>query len=211
MTNDSLPTFPDATASSLLETLGAADDDASTRLAARLAAAAADEDLLDIAYRTLDTPVGQLVLAATTEGLVRVAFASEGLEAVLSTLALRISPRVLYAPARLDATATELDEYFAGRRRTFDVPLDLRLAVGFRRDVVTALPTIAYGSTASYAAVAARAGSPRATRAVGTACARNPLPLVLPCHRVVRTDGGLGQYAGGAATKAWLLDLERGR
>jgi methylated-DNA-[protein]-cysteine S-methyltransferase len=127
---------------------------------------------------------------------------------VLAGLAGTISPRVLRAPARLDAAARELDEYFAGRRRSFDLPLDLRLAQGFRRSVLDALPGIGYGSTASYAAVARLAGSPAAVRAVGTACARNPLPLVIPCHRVVRSDGTPGQYAGGPTAKQTLLTLE---
>lgn len=179
-----------------------------TRLRARLAAAAQRDGLLDVAYRVVGSPLGDLLLAATERGLVRVAFASEGLDSVLEVLSRQISPRVLVAPARLDRSARELEEYFAGTRRRFDLALDLRLATGFRRDVVAALPQIGYGEVASYASVAARAGSPRATRAVGTACARNPLPLVLPCHRVVRSDGSLGQYAGGAPAKAWLLALE---
>jgi len=127
---------------------------------------------------------------------------------VLQSLADAVSPRVLRAAALLDDVARELDEYFAGRRRTFDVPLDLRLLRGFRRAVVEHLPDIAYGRTASYAEMATRAGSPKAVRAVGTACALNPLPLVLPCHRVVRSDGSPGQYAGGADAKLTLLALE---
>jgi methylated-DNA-[protein]-cysteine S-methyltransferase len=182
--------------------------DTMARLHARLAAAGATADLLDVAYRTVPSPVGDLLLAATPAGLVKIAFAVEGHDAVLERLAGEVSPRVLRAPARLDAAARELDEYFAGRRRTFDLPLDLRLAQGFRRLVLDALPRIAYGSTASYSAVAALAGTPAAVRAVGTACARNPLPLVIPCHRVVRSDGTLGQYAGGPTAKATLLTLE---
>src|SRR6185312_3845010 len=123
-------------------------------------------------------------------------------------LSAAVSPRVLRAPARLDQVAQELDEYFEGRRRMFDLPLDLRLAGGFRREVLAHLPEIGYGHTASYAAVAALTTSPRAVRAVGTACARNPLPLVVPCHRVVRSDGSQGAYLGGTEAKAWLLALE---
>ncbi|WP_066464974.1 methylated-DNA--[protein]-cysteine S-methyltransferase [Sanguibacter suarezii] len=178
------------------------------RLRERLARAAATDGLLDVAYRTVDSPIGGLLLAATETGLVRVAFESEGYDAVLEHLGRRLSTRVLRAPARLDTVAHELEEYFAGTRHTFDLPLDLALTAGFRRSVVAHLPDIGYGRTASYAAVAALAGSPRATRAVGTACAHNPLPLVVPCHRVVRSDGSLGQYRGGAAIKRWLLDLE---
>jgi methylated-DNA-[protein]-cysteine S-methyltransferase len=174
----------------------------------RLAAAAAEAGLLDVAYRTMSSPVGDLLLAATPEGLVRVAYAVQDHDKVLEELSAAVSPRVLRAPARLDAAARELEEYFAGRRRVFDLPLDLRLAAGFRRAVIEQLPSIGYGSTASYAAVAARAGSPAAVRAVGTACARNPLPLVIPCHRVVRSDGTPGQYAGGADAKLALLELE---
>lgn len=188
----------------------AVDEATMTRLHGRLAAAAEADGLLDVAYRTLDTPVGSLLLAATEEGLVRVAFASEDHERVLERIAREISPRILAAPARLDRVARELDEYFERGRRTFDVPLDLRLTHGFRRVVVQYLPDIAYGKTASYAAVAAAAGSPRAVRAVGTACATNPLPVIVPCHRVVRSDGSLGQYAGGPAVKAALLGLEAG-
>jgi len=164
--------------------------------------------LLDVAYRTLDTPVGALLLAATTEGLVRVAYLTDGPDDILADLAERVSPRLLEAPHRLDAAATQLDEYFRGRRVTFDLALDLRLTTGFRRDVIAHLPDIAYGHTASYAQVAASAGSPRAVRAVGSACAKNPLPVVVPCHRVVRSDGSIGQYVGGIAAKRILLDLE---
>jgi len=178
------------------------------RLAARLALAADDAGLLDVAFTTLDTPVGPLLLAATGRGLVRVAYAAEDHDAVLQSLADRISPRVLRAPARLDPAVRQLEEYFAGRRTAFDLPLDLRLAAGFRRDVLTRLREVGYGTTASYAALAAAAGSPRAVRAVGTACATNPLPVVVPCHRVVRSDGALGNYVGGVAAKRTLLDLE---
>ena len=194
---------------SVFASLLAPDPAALDRLRSRLAQAAAADGLLDVAYRTVDSPIGGLLLAATDTGLVRVAFESEGFDAVLDDLGRRLSARVLRAPARLDAAAGELEEYFAGTRHAFDVPLDLQLTSGFRRAVVAHLPDIAYGRTASYAAVAALAGSPRATRAVGTACALNPLPLVVPCHRVVRSDGSLGQYRGGGAVKRWLLDLEQ--
>ncbi|MBI9116062.1 methylated-DNA--[protein]-cysteine S-methyltransferase [Sanguibacter suaedae] len=181
------------------------------RLRERLARDAQAQGVLDVAYRTVDTPVGELLVAATEAGVVRLAFAIEGFDSVLDTLARRVSPRVLRAPARLDRLVVELEEYLAGRRLAFDVPVDLRLTSGFRRQVVTRLPEIPYGSTASYAAVARSAGSPRAVRAVGTACATNPLPLVMPCHRVVRSDGAAGRYVGGPEAKVWLLGLERGR
>jgi methylated-DNA-[protein]-cysteine S-methyltransferase len=179
-----------------------------SRLHDRLAVAAQRDGILDIAYRTVDSPVGPLLLAATELGLIRVAYASENHDAVLQALADRISPRILNAPARLDTTARELEEYFAGRRRSFDLPLDWRLSAGFRRTVLRHLPEISYGHTASYAAVAQLAGNPRAVRAVGTACATNPLPVVVPCHRVVRSDGQPGGYLGGADAKRTLLTLE---
>lgn len=176
------------------------------RLHDRLVADAERAGLLDVAYRTVDSPVGPLLLAATPAGLVRVAYGSP--DEALTSLADKVSPRILRAPGRLDAVARQLDEYFAGTRHTFDVPLDLRLASGFRRSVLDYLPDIGYGRTASYADVAAAAGSPRAVRAVGTACALNPVPVVLPCHRVVRSDGSMGRYAGGDEAKRTLLALE---
>ncbi len=184
------------------------DDAAISSLRARLAGHADAQGLLDVAYRTLDTPIGTLLLAATPRGLVRVAFGTEGVDDVLQSLADKVSPRILSAPRRLDLVATELEEYFAGRRRTFDVPLDHRLSSGFRATVHRFLPQIGYGSTRSYREVAELVGNPRAVRAVGTACATNPLPVVVPCHRVLRTDGSLGGYLGGAAAKAALLALE---
>jgi methylated-DNA-[protein]-cysteine S-methyltransferase len=178
------------------------------RLRERLADSAAAQGLLDVAYRALDTPVGTLLLAATETGLIRVAYANEGHDQVLATLAARVSPRILHAPKRLDTAARQLEEYFAGRRRGFDLPLDFRLSRGFRRLVLDHLSDIAYGHTASYAAVAAAAGNPGAVRAAATACATNPLPVVVPCHRVVRADGSVGGYVGGPAAKQTLLRLE---
>jgi len=169
---------------------------------------AARSDLLDISYRTVDSPIGSLLLAATPAGLVRVAFDLEGHDQVLARLAAEVSPRILRAPARLDDTARQLDEYFAGERRAFDVTVDLQLAHGFRRTVLDHLRDIEYGATASYSAVAAASGSPAAVRAVGSACAHNPVPVVVPCHRVVRRDGSIGQYLGGTEAKRALLDLE---
>ena len=185
------------------------DPDGLARLHAVLARRAQDGGLLDVAYRTLDTPVGELLLAATPAGLVRVAYPRQDHEAVLADLSARVSPRVLRAPARLDDAARQLEEYFAARRDRFDLPLDLQLAHGFRRSVLEHLPDVGYGRTVSYAGLAAQVGSPRAVRAVGTACATNPLPLVVPCHRVVRSDGAPGAYVGGADVKQTLLRLER--
>lgn len=193
----------------ITETLSApADTDALTRLRARLAASAETDGLLDIAYTTVDSPVGSLLLAATERGLVRVAYAREDHDAVLDALAQRLSPRVLRAPRRLDLAARELDEYFEGRRTAFDLDLDHALSHGFRQLVQSRLPEIGYGTTLSYKQVAELVGSPAAVRAVGTACATNPLPVVVPCHRVVKSDGGIGQYVGGVEAKAALLDLE---
>ena len=179
-----------------------------TRLHGRLEADAADHNLLDVAYRTVATPLGEMLLAATPQGLVRIAYASEGLDTVLQSLATKISPRILLAPQRLDAAASQLDDYFAGHRRSFQLPLDLRLSTGFRRSVLDHLTGISYGTTESYATVAAATGHATAVRAVGSACATNPLPIVVPCHRVLRSDGSLGGYLGGLAAKRTLLDLE---
>ncbi|WP_236796274.1 methylated-DNA--[protein]-cysteine S-methyltransferase [Amycolatopsis sp. GM8] len=183
------------------------EDETIARLRARLAVTAERDGLLDVAYRTVDTPVGTLLLASTGQGLVRVAYDRH--DEVLAALAEAVSPRILNAPDRLDSAARQLDEYFGGRRRRFELPLDLRLAKGFRRQVLSHLPEIAYGRTESYAEVARAAGSPRAVRAVGTACATNPLPVIIPCHRVIRSDGGYGAYVGGESVKKTLLLLEK--
>lgn len=193
-----------------LDALLAPATDDLARLRTRLADDAATAGLLDVAHRTVDSPHGPLLVAATEAGVVRVAFALEDHAAVLDRLAATVSPRVLAAPARLDGAARQLDEYFAGRRRTFDLPIDLRLARGFRRQVLDHLREVPYGATATYTALAAAAGRPRAVRAVGSACATNPVPIVVPCHRVVRTDGTIGQYLGGTEVKRALLAMEEG-
>jgi methylated-DNA-[protein]-cysteine S-methyltransferase len=179
-----------------------------TRLHARLIERARSADLLDVAYTVHTTPIGQLLLAATPRGLLRVAFEREGHDAVLDLIAARVSPRVLADPTPLTEAKRQLDEYFAGHRHSFDLALDRSLSSGFRREVQDHLATIAYGHTETYSEVATLLGRPRAARAVGSGCATNPLPLVLPCHRVLRSDGSLGGYAGGFAVKATLLDLE---
>lgn len=178
---------------------------------AKLVERAERQGLVDIAYRTLDTPIGTVLLASTATGLVRIAFEREGLDEVLGALADKVSPRVLRAPRRLDAAARQLEEYFDRRRSNFELALDLRLSAGFRRSVLAYLPRIAYGTTASYQQVAAAVDNPRAMRAVGSACATNPLPIVIPCHRVVRSGGQLGAYLGGPEVKLQLIDLEAGR
>ena len=188
----------------------ASPDDTGTlsRLKDRLGLAAEAEGLLDVAYTTIDSPVGPLLLAATPRGLLRVAYAVEDHDRVLETLSQRISPRVLRAPRRLDAAARELGEYFGGRRRVFDLPLDRSMSAGFRQLVQRHLPEIGYGQTRTYGQVAELVGNPRAVRAVGTACATNPLPVVVPCHRVLPASGEVGGYVGGSDTKRALLRLE---
>jgi methylated-DNA-[protein]-cysteine S-methyltransferase len=174
----------------------------------RLASEAEAAGVLDVAFCTMDSPVGKLLLAATRRGLVRIAFEAEGFDVVLADLASRISPRILRAPRHLDSAVVQLDAYFAGVSESFTLPLDLSLSSGFRRKVLDYLPNIDYGRTLSYGEVASAIESPRAARAVGSACAANPLPLVIPCHRVIRSDGVLGSYLGGAEAKAKLLELE---
>ena len=174
----------------------------------RVTEAADAGGLLDVAYARCDTPVGELLLAATRRGLVRVSFGTEDPDEVLERLARELSPRVLERPARLDEARRELDEYFAGARREFDLPLDWRLSEGFRRRVLRATARIPFGETSTYTEMALAAGSPRAHRAAGTALGANPLPIVVPCHRVLRTGGALGGYGGGLETKEALLRLE---
>lgn len=203
------PSLPEHLTTNEREALFPLPDPALAGLRARLVQQADDAGLVEVAYRTLDTPVGPLLLAGTAQGLVRVAFEREGFDAVLAALATRVSPRVLEAPRRLDEAAAELEEYFTGARRRFDLPLDRALSTGFREKVQRVLQQIDYGSTRSYKEIAELVGSPRAVRAVGTACATNPLPIVVPCHRVLRTDGALGGYVGGLDAKTALLTLER--
>ena len=202
------PTMPDM---DLLWALSDDNDEQTLeRLRARLVSSAISDGLLDISYRHLDTPVGDLLIAATQRGLVRIAYARENHDQVLRQLAERISPRILLAPTHLDQAAHELDDYFTGARKTFDLPLDLELASGFRHQVLEHLRRLDYGKTASYSAVAHAVGNPNAVRAVGGACAHNPLPVIIPCHRVVRNDGTIGNYLGGPEAKLALLELERG-
>lgn len=186
-----------------------ADAETLRRLRVRLEQSAEAEGLLDVAYTTVDSPVGPLLLAATPRGLVRVAYGTEDHDLVLDALAQRLSPRVLRAPRRLDAAARQLDEYFGGQRQEFGLPLDLSLSRGFRQLVQRHLPGIRYGQTCTYGQLAELVGSPKAVRAVGTACATNPLPVVVPCHRVLRADGTPGGYVGGLEAKVTLLALER--
>ena len=176
--------------------------------ARRLVAAAGGAGLVDVAYASVDSPLGRLLAAATPRGLVRLAYPTSNADAVLEDLARRLSPRVLEAPRRLDAVRAELDEYFAGSRTSFDIPLDWSLSHGFRRRVLEATAGVEYGQVVTYTRVATEAGSPRAVRAAGSALASNAIPIVVPCHRVVRTGGGLGGYAGGLERKRFLMELE---
>lgn len=208
VTQGETPAEASAEPADLLSALRGGETAGVDRARARLASKAAEAGALDVAFRTLQSPLGPLLLAATDRGLVRVAFANDDHQAVLAALAASVSPRVLHAPKRLDPVAAQLDQYFAGKRRRFELHLDLQLARGFRREVLVKLVDIAYGATASYGAIAVAAGRPKAVRAVGTACAQNPLPLVLPCHRVLRSDGSLGGYGGGLDAKRMLLALE---
>ncbi|MEP7054445.1 MAG: methylated-DNA--[protein]-cysteine S-methyltransferase [Actinomycetota bacterium] len=182
----------------------------SPELLARFGALAEAEGLIDVAYTTYDAPFGLLVLGGTSNGLVRLAF--DPLETVVDDLSERISPRVLAAPGRFDGVRRQLDEYFAGSRRHFDVAIDLRLAgSAFRRAVLAAADAIPYGQVRSYGEVARSAGSPAAVRAVGSALGANPVCVVVPCHRVLRSDGSISGYAGGPERKDFLLRLEGSR
>jgi len=176
--------------------------------ARRLCAYLAAEGLADVSYATADSPFGPLLLAATGRGLVRVAFPEEDADSVLEGLARRISPRIVETPAPLDPARRELEEYFAGDRQSFELPLDWTLVSAFGRRVLDATAEIPYGGVLSYAEVAAEAGSPRGSRAAGNALGSNPIPIVVPCHRVLRTGGALGGYGGGLDRKRYLLQLE---
>ena len=175
----------------------------------RLSDRAAAEGLLDVAYATVDSPFGSLLVATTPRGLVKVSFPKVyDTDETLAELATRISPRVLEAPARLDEVRRQLDRYFEGGLRDFDLKLDWRLTEGFRKRAQQAIARIPYGRTRSYTEIARSAGNERAVRAAGTACGSNPIPIVVPCHRVLRSSGGLGGYGGGLPMKEALLELE---
>jgi methylated-DNA-[protein]-cysteine S-methyltransferase len=176
--------------------------------ARRLSARIAQEGLADVSYAPVDSPFGALLLASTKRGLVRVAFPEEDVDGVLERLASRISPRIIEAPGPLDSIRRELEEYFSGRRRQFELPLDWTLVGAFGRRVLRAASEIPYGGVLSYGEVAADAGSPRGSRAAGNALGSNPIPIVVPCHRVLRSGGALGGYGGGLERKRFLLELE---
>ena len=178
------------------------------RLRAALARRAADDGVLDVAHGIYDSPLGTLTVIVTPRGLVRLSYPGEGIAAQLDELADRVSPRILEAPERTDAVRRQLDEYFDGARRAFDVPIDWRLVRGFAGDVLRATARIPFGSVSSYRQIAEEAGSPRAYRAAGNALGSNPMPIVVPCHRVLHVSGGLGGYTGGLDRKRFLLRLE---
>ncbi|MBA2631766.1 MAG: methylated-DNA--[protein]-cysteine S-methyltransferase [Chloroflexi bacterium] len=177
-------------------------------LRSAIARRAAADGLLDVAHATYDSPVGPLTVAVTPRGLVRLSYSGESIEAQLDDLAGRISPRILAAPERTDGVRRQLDEYFAGARRAFDLPIDWRLVRGFAGDVLRATARIPFGGVSTYRAVATEAGSPNAYRAAGNALGSNPIPIVVPCHRVLHAGGGLGGYTGGLDRKRFLLTLE---
>ena len=177
-------------------------------LRADLARRAADDGLLDVAHATENSPLGLLTIIVTPRGLIRLSYAHEELDRQLDELASRISPRILHAPARTDAVRRQLDDYFAGKRHDFDVPIDWRLVRGFAVNVLRATARIPFGATSTYRGVATEAGSPNAYRAAGNALNTNPIPIVVPCHRVLHAGGGLGGYAGGLDRKRFLLHLE---
>lgn len=181
---------------------------AATAAAQRFAAAAGDAGLVDVAYGTVESPLGELTVAVTPRGLVRIAYPDRELDAVLGELARAVSPRVLEAPARLDPVRRQLEDYFEGRRRVFELPIDWSLEHGFTARVLRATARIPVGQVASYREVAAAAGNERAVRAAGNALGSNHIPIVVPCHRVVRTGGALGGYTGGIERKQFLLRLE---
>ena len=177
-------------------------------IAVRFADRAEGEGLLDVAYAETDSPFGRVLLAATPRGLVKLALPNQDREQVLEDLAGKVSPRILEQPARLDEVRRELDLYFEGKLHEFDLPLDWQLSEGFRRRVLRSIARIPYGQTATYTDMAKRAGSERAVRAAGSACGANPIPIVVPCHRVLRVGGALGGYGGGVEMKEGLLKLE---
>ena len=180
-----------------------------TRATERLVERAGEAGLIEVAYATVDSPLGRLVAAATPRGLARLAYDDRGADAVLEELAGRLSPRIVESPARLDGVRRELDQYFDGGRRSFDLAIDWALVRGFARQVLAETARIPFGRVSTYRDVAAAAGSPRGMRAAGNALGANPIPIVVPCHRVLRTGGALGGYTGGIERKRFLLALER--
>ncbi|MFL5820883.1 MAG: methylated-DNA--[protein]-cysteine S-methyltransferase [Solirubrobacteraceae bacterium] len=181
---------------------------AAAAAARRLATRAGDDGLADVTYAVIASPLGELAGVCSRRGLLCLSYRVERLDELMDTLARSVSPRILESPQRLEAVSRQLDEYFAGRRRRFELPIDWSLARGFGRRVLQATARVPYGRATTYREVAEEAGSPLAVRAAGNALAANPVPIVVPCHRVLRTSGGLGGYAGGVERKRFLLELE---
>ncbi len=194
-----------------LKRLAEGAQERSRAAAAALAALAEERNLLDVAIGTVDSPIGGLLVAVTPRGLARVAFEDEARDAVLEDLARDLSPRILESARATEAARRELEEFFAGGRTRFDVRLDRRLIRGIARDVLATTARVPYGRVTTYGEVARRIGRPRAARAVGNALGSNPIPIVIPCHRVVRAGGALGGYGGGLDRKLALLSLESSR
>ena len=169
---------------------------------------AARAALLDVAYAVTDSPLGPLAVFVTPRGLVRLAYQGEPMDEVVAEVAARVSPRVVLAPEQTDVIRRELDAYFARRLESFSVPIDWTLVRGFARGLLNATAAIPFGQVATYGALAAAVGSPRAARAAGNALGSNPIPIVVPCHRVVHAGGGIGGYTGGLERKRALLQLE---
>jgi methylated-DNA-[protein]-cysteine S-methyltransferase len=192
----------------LRATAPAADRDAVTDAAQRLAARASEEGVADLAYAVVPSPLGELASVCTRRGLLCLHYGSERLDELLETLAREISPRIVESSGRFATVERQLDEYFAGRREHFELPIDWSLTRGFGRRVLRATARIPYGQVATYTQIAQRAGSPRGMRAAGNALGANPIPIIVPCHRVLRTGGALGGYGGGLDRKRFLLDLE---
>jgi methylated-DNA-[protein]-cysteine S-methyltransferase len=188
----------------------AGDDDVAARAARGVSERVAAEGLADVSYAPVDSPFGTLHAAVTKRGLVRLAFPEESVDSVLEAIARQISPRIVAASGPLDPVKRELDDYFAGRRREFELALDWTLITPFGQRVLRMTAAIPYGGHLSYAEIAAEAGSPRGARAAGNALGANPIPIVIPCHRVVRSGGALGGYGGGLDRKRFLLELEGG-
>ena len=186
----------------------ATGDGASARAADQFRASAAAEALADVAYAEVDSPLGPLYAAVTRRGLAMLAYGEEDFDVEARLLARLVSPRILRAPRRVDPVRRQLEEYFEGRLRRFEVPIDWSLVRGFGRDVLAATAAIPYGQVLTYREVATVAHRPLAARAAGNALSANPIPIVVPCHRVVHSGGGLGGYTGGLDRKRFLLRLE---
>ena len=205
MTDRDLKTLEEA----LRQSAPLADDDEAVGAAAAVAGRADDAGVLDVAYGTLDTPLGKMLVATTGRGLVRIGLPNADADSVIERVAREVSPRVMELPRRTDVARRELDEYFGGGRKEFDLSIDWSMVHGdFARRLLRGLPRVRYGETISYSEAARRAGSPRAHRAAGNALASNPLAIVVPCHRVIRSGGDLGGYGGGPDMKEELLRME---